>query len=40
MLTQIKTAISRSQSTLLQDAVGAVSLIVMLMVALHLPGAF
>ena len=40
MLTQIKTAISRSQSTLLQDAVGAVSLVVMLMVALHLPGAF
>ncbi|MFY2826511.1 hypothetical protein [Ruegeria sp. MALMAid1280] len=40
MLTQIKTAISRSQSTLVQDAVGAVSLVVMLMVALHLPGTF
>ena len=40
MLSQIKTAISRSQSTLLQDAAGAVSLVVMLMVALHLPGAF
>lgn len=40
MLTQIKTAITRSQSTLLQDAVGAVSLVVMLMVGLHLPGAF
>ncbi|CUH41461.1 MULTISPECIES: hypothetical protein [Ruegeria] len=40
MLTQIKTAISRSHSTLLQDAAGAVSLVVMLVVALHLPGAF
>ena len=40
MLTQIKTALIRSQSTLLQDAVGAASLLVMLMVALHLPGAF
>jgi hypothetical protein len=40
MLTQIKTAISRSQSTLLQDALGAVSLVVMLMVALHMPGTF
>ncbi len=40
MLTQIKTAIARSQSTLLQDAIGAVSLAVMLMVALHLPGTF
>ncbi|WP_276202385.1 hypothetical protein [Ruegeria marisrubri] len=40
MLTQIKTALIRSQSTLLQDAVGVVSLVVMLMVALHLPGSF
>ncbi|WP_269150150.1 hypothetical protein [Ruegeria lacuscaerulensis] len=40
MLTQIKTAISRSHATLLQDAAGAVSLVVILMVALHLPGAF
>ncbi|SHE67399.1 hypothetical protein SAMN05444279_10622 [Ruegeria intermedia] len=40
MLSQIKTAISRSQSTLLQDAAGAASLIVMLMVALHLPVGF
>ena len=38
MLTQIKTALSRSQATILQDAAGAVSLVVMLMVALHLPG--
>ncbi|SLN70913.1 hypothetical protein [Ruegeria meonggei] len=40
MLTQIKTAISRSQSTIVQDAVGAVSLVVMLVVALHMPGTF
>ncbi|MDX1743035.1 MAG: hypothetical protein R3186_05500 [Ruegeria sp.] len=40
MLTQIKTTLSRSQSTILQDAAGAVSLVVMLMVALHLPGVF
>ena len=40
MLTQIKTALSRSQSTILQDTAGAVSLIVMLIVALHLPGTF
>ncbi|WP_272871073.1 hypothetical protein [Ruegeria lacuscaerulensis] len=40
MLTQIKTAISRSHATLLQDAAGAVSLVVILMVALHVPGTF
>ncbi len=40
MLTQIKTAFSRSQATILQDAVGAVSLVVMLVVALHLPMSF
>ncbi|WP_268745975.1 hypothetical protein [Ruegeria halocynthiae] len=40
MLTQIKTILNRSHSTILQDAVGAGSLVVMLMVALHLPGAF
>ncbi len=38
MLTQIKTALTRSQDTLLQDAAGAASLVVMLVVALHLPG--
>ena len=37
MYHQIKTAAARSQDTLLQDAIGAVSLIVMLVVALHLP---
>ena len=40
MLTQIKTVITRSHSTILQDAVGVVSLVVMLMVALHLPVGF
>ena len=40
MLTQIKTAFNRSQSTILQDAAGAVSLVVMLVVALHLPTGF
>ncbi|SDW43425.1 hypothetical protein SAMN05444358_101809 [Ruegeria halocynthiae] len=40
MLSQIKTTFTRSQSTILQDAAGAVSLIVMLVVALHLPSGF
>ncbi|WP_255612104.1 hypothetical protein [Ruegeria sp. SCSIO 43209] len=40
MLSQIKTAFTRSQSTILQDAAGAVSLVVMLVVALHLPTGF
>lgn len=40
MLTQIKMTLSRSQSTILQDAAGALSLLVMLMVALHIPGVF
>jgi len=38
MLRQIKTALTRSQDTLLQDAVGAASLVVILVVALHVPG--
>ena len=38
MLTEIKSALSRSQATLLQDALGAASLVVMLIAALHLPG--
>lgn len=36
-LSQIKVIATRSQQTLLQDAVGAVALIVMLVVGLHLP---
>ncbi|MGR3615805.1 MAG: hypothetical protein ACU0BB_07165 [Paracoccaceae bacterium] len=38
MLTQIRSVVSRSQATLLQDAVGAASLCVMLWASLHLPG--
>ena len=38
MFTQIKTVIRNSQSTLLQDAIGAASLVVMMIVALHIPG--
>ncbi|GGH18967.1 hypothetical protein SAMN05444007_101165 [Cribrihabitans marinus] len=38
MLTQIKSVLSRSQGTLVQDALGAASLVVMLVAALHLPG--
>lgn len=37
MLTQIKTIASRSHVTLLQDAAGAMALIVMLVIGLHLP---
>jgi hypothetical protein len=37
MYTQIKTAYIRSQDTLLQDAIGAVSIVLILLVALHLP---
>lgn len=38
MFNQIKNALYRAQPTLLQDAAGAMSLVVMLMVALYLPG--
>lgn len=38
MLNQIRTAFHRSRNTLAQDAAGAASLVVMLLVALHLPG--
>jgi len=37
MFTQIKTAYIRSQNTLLQDAIGAASIALILLVALHLP---
>ena len=40
MLTQIKSVLSRSQSTILQDAAGVMSLVVILVVALHLPVGF
>ena len=39
MLDEIKTVLSRSHGTLLQDAVGAAALVVFLVVVLHLPGA-
>lgn len=38
MLTQIKTALSSNRDTLLQDAMGAAALVVILLGALHLPG--
>jgi len=38
MLSQIKTTLTDSHATLLQDAVGAAALTVMLIVGLHLPG--
>ena len=38
MMTQLKSTLQNAQSTLLQDAIGAASLMVMLVVALHLPG--
>lgn len=40
MISQIKTTIENAHSTLLQDAIGAASLLVMLVAALHLPGLF
>ncbi len=40
MVTQFKSALRNSQSTLVQDALGAASLVVMLVVGLHLPGMF
>ena len=38
MMTQIKTSFHRAQGTLLQDGLGVAALLVMLVVALHLPG--
>lgn len=40
MIMQLKTTLQNAQSTLLQDALGAASLMIMLVVALHLPGFF
>ena len=37
MFAQIKTAFIRSQDTLVQDAIGAVSIVLTLLVVLHLP---
>ncbi|WP_280817694.1 hypothetical protein [Parasedimentitalea maritima] len=38
MFEQIRNTLQVSSATLLQDAVGAASLVVMLVVALHMPG--
>ncbi|WP_269812786.1 hypothetical protein [Pontibaca salina] len=38
MIEQIKAAARQSRETLLQDAIGLASLIVMMVVALYLPG--
>lgn len=38
MLKDLKNIVARSQSTLMQDAAGALALVVMLVGALHLPG--
>lgn len=38
MLNDIKTVYSRSGATILQDAIGAAALVVMLAVGLYLPG--
>lgn len=40
MIAQIKTTIENAHSTLVQDAVGAAALMVMLVAGLHLPGLF
>lgn len=40
MIAQIKTTLQNTQSTLLQDTIGAASLVVMLVVALHAPSFF
>lgn len=37
MMDQIRTALQQSRGTLLPDAVGLASLVIMLVVALHLP---
>lgn len=38
MLSEFKSVLSRAQGTLLQDAAGVVSLAVLLVVTLYLPG--
>lgn len=37
MLNEIKSVLTRSAPTLMQDAIGATALVVILMVGLHLP---
>ena len=38
MMSQIRSVIRNSQATLVQDAIGAGALVVMMVVALHIPG--
>ncbi|MGR3623141.1 hypothetical protein [Pseudophaeobacter sp.] len=38
MMNQLKTTLQNAHATLLQDAIGAASLMIMLVVALHAPG--
>ena len=38
MLTEMKNVVTRSSSTLLQDAAGAAALVLMLVIGLNLPG--
>ncbi|WP_268888881.1 hypothetical protein [Marimonas lutisalis] len=38
MFSQIKAVVERSQDTIWKDAIGAVSLMVLLIAGLHLPG--
>ncbi len=38
MMIQIRTVIRNSRATLVQDAIGAAALVVMMLVALHVPG--
>ena len=38
MMIQIRNAIRNSRATLVQDALGGVALVVMMLVALHVPG--
>lgn len=40
MATEIRSALHRSSATLLEDALGVASLVVMLLGALYLPGFF
>lgn len=38
MMTQFKTVIRNSRATLMEDAIGAGALVVMMLIALHVPG--
>ena len=40
MLTDLKNVLKRSSATIVQDIIGATSLVVVLVATLHLPGTF